>query len=130
MSTPQQALLRDETRSEATARRFRGVLGEMGLSVNRAAKLLGWEQKKLDRRARHETEFGIDELDYIEDVIGIPAAYLLGFTDERPINPRRTDAEIRFIEPKGRTSDYKGEGSVIHVDFAKRVTSAPLVSNG
>lgn len=123
MSTPN-ALLREETRSEATARRFRGVLGEMGLSVNRASQMLGWGQKMLDRRARHEIEFQIDELDHIEEVLGIPAAYLLGFTEDRPITPVRPDAEVRFIEPKGRTTDYKGEGSVVHVDFTKRLQLA------
>lgn len=92
----------------------------MGLSVNQASKKLGMEQTALNRRARHETEFRIDELDHIEEVLGIPAAYLLGFTEERPVVPPRREAEIRFIQPNPRPTDYSAGGSVTYVDFGNR----------
>lgn len=88
----------------------------MRLSVNKASQILGWGQGQLQRRVDGRSKFTIDDLDQIEKVLGIPATYLLGYTTERP-SESRWAADVTFLEPKSRTTDYKGDGSVI--DFTQ-----------
>lgn len=89
----------------------------MRLSVNKASQILGWGQGQLQRRVDGRSKFTIDDLDQIEKVLGISAAYLLGYTDHRTTERVWPAADVTFLEPKSRTTDYKGEGSV--VDFTQ-----------
>jgi transcriptional regulator with XRE-family HTH domain len=99
-------------RSEIVAARLRAALAVMGISKSAAARKLEWSQSNFDRQSKGLVKLSIDQLDWIEKRLGIPMAYLLGFTDELPtyggraLRPvgRRTlsePAEVLFDDGSG-----------------------------
>lgn len=74
---------RDEPRTTAVARRLRGEIGQLNLSISEVARRTGMSQPALSRRMTGELPFDIAELDLICDVLGISYEYIA--TGIRPI---------------------------------------------
>jgi transcriptional regulator with XRE-family HTH domain len=67
---------RNETRPEAIARRLRGELGQLNLSVSEVARRTGMSQPALSRRMTGQLPFDVAELDLICDTLGISFDYI------------------------------------------------------
>jgi len=84
----------DETRPEAIARRLRGELGQLNLSVSEVARRTGMSQPALSRRMTGQMPFDVAELDLICDNLGISFDYITtGIREviEPPPSPRRRE---------------------------------------
>ncbi|QPG69125.1 helix-turn-helix domain-containing protein [Mycolicibacterium mucogenicum] len=66
----------EESRSEGIARRIKGEIAQNGLSMVRAAGLVGMTQAKFSRRMTGNVDFGIAELDDICQKLGISFEYI------------------------------------------------------
>ena len=136
-------------RSEIVPVRLRAALAALDLSVAAAARRLDWTQSNFQRQTKGQVKLSIDQLEWIEERLGIPMLYLLGFTDELPSFSRRLrtvpapdPAEVVFYdgsgEPKRSTASgesflagsnrrpfhYKGDGSNI-LPFRPRTPETP-----
>ncbi|WP_167489657.1 helix-turn-helix domain-containing protein [Nocardia terpenica] len=65
-----------ETRSQAVARRLRGVLGENRITISELGRRIGMTQSAMSRRVNGDTSFTIEELDRVADAIGTTFLYL------------------------------------------------------
>ncbi|HMS75644.1 helix-turn-helix transcriptional regulator [Gordonia sp. (in: high G+C Gram-positive bacteria)] len=79
---------RDETRSEAVARRLRSELAQRRISVSEVARRIGMTQGALSRRMTGHVEFGIDLIGQICDETGISFMYVTtGLKKAPPTGP-------------------------------------------
>lgn len=67
----------DETRSQVIARRLRGELAQMGLSITRAAQMCGYKQQWFSRRMTGTVAFDVEDLDAICIRLGLSFDYIL-----------------------------------------------------
>jgi transcriptional regulator with XRE-family HTH domain len=67
---------RDETRSQVIARRIRGELAQIGLSMSKAAERVGMSQQKFSRRMTGNVKFDVEELDDLCRRLGISFEYI------------------------------------------------------
>jgi len=81
---------RDESRTEAIARRLRGELGQLNMSVSEVARRTGLSQPALSRRMTGQLAFDVEELDFICETIEISFDYVvtgIRAVPELPPNP-------------------------------------------
>ena len=107
---------RDESRSQAVARRLRGELAERRISVSEVARRINMTQGALSRRMTGNVEFGVDLLDSICEATGAsftyvttgiketPPSALMGLTGAgkcaiRDSNPEPADSELAEVTP-------------------------------
>lgn len=93
---------RDESRTEATARRLRGALAEIKMSARQLSMKLGVSYTWMSRRINAKTPMTVEDLDAIERATGISAVYLLGGHEEsrRPVGPNGGFA-VGSVHPPG-----------------------------
>jgi transcriptional regulator with XRE-family HTH domain len=77
----------DETRTEAIARRLRGELGQLNLSISEVARRTGLSQPALSRRMTGQIAFDIEELDLICTTLGISFDYVTTGARVIPVMP-------------------------------------------
>ncbi|MFL0158471.1 helix-turn-helix domain-containing protein [Mycobacteroides chelonae] len=66
-----------ETRDQAISRRFRQELAGIGLSANKAAKVIGVSQSWISRHLTGETDWKANEVDQVCGPLGLDAVFLL-----------------------------------------------------
>lgn len=76
-----------ESRSQAVARRLRGELGQLRISVSEAARRMGITQSALSRRMNGDVTFDVEELDHICTVLGVSFEYVTTGIRAIPSNP-------------------------------------------
>ena len=77
------------SRSEMVPARLRAALAAKDLSVSAAARILGWKQPNFHRQTKGQVPLSVVQMEWIEERLGIPMAYLLSYTDELPSFSRR-----------------------------------------
>lgn len=85
------------TLKERVAEEVRAQLARRNISVNSAAKELGWSQPYLSRRVNGKVAFDVEDLDTLAIWLGIPVGVLLGQTADATPGP-----------PRGRTGTDTG----------------------
>ena len=125
--------------------RLRAALAAKDLSVSAAARILGWKQPNFHRQTKGQVSLSVVQMEWIEERLGIPMSYLLGYTElptfsrrlrsvpnSDPATPlfndgtgdhRATGSESFLGESNSRPFHYKGNGQVIHLPF--RPETAP-----
>lgn len=111
----------DETRAEAIARRLRGELGQLNLSVSEVARRTGLSQPALSRRMTGQLPFDVEELDLICQTLGISFDYIASgiraIREVPPPNPppasshirrRGADKKVRRVPGRGGTDKPVG----------------------
>ena len=135
------------SRSEMVPARLRAALAAKDLSVSAAARILGWKQPNFHRQTKGQVPLSVVQMEWIEERLGIPMAYLLSYTDELPSfsrrlrsvsntdpanpifndgtgNPKATGPDQSFLRDSNPWPfHYKGNGQVIHLPF--RPETAP-----
>ncbi len=66
-----------ENRDQAISRRFRQELVGIGLSANKAAKIVGVTQSWISRHLTGETEWKANEVDQVCEPLGIDGDFIL-----------------------------------------------------
>jgi len=78
----------NESRSQAVARRLRGVLAEQKISGSTLAIEMGIKQASMSRRTTGVTALTLDEISQIAEILGISEWWLL---TGQQLSPRPTD---------------------------------------
>jgi hypothetical protein len=76
-----------ESRSQVIARRIRGELGQLDLSMMKAAALCGFKQQWFSRRMTGHVDFTVNELDVICTCLGLSFEYILTGIRALPTGP-------------------------------------------
>jgi transcriptional regulator with XRE-family HTH domain len=143
-------------RSEVVAQRLRVALAALDLNVSAAARTLGWSQSNLQRMTKGQVKLSVDQLDWVQQRLGVPMTYLLGITDDlpgmrrrgfpRPLRPVSDPAEVLFNDGTGdqlatgsesflsesnrRPFHYKGHGQVVQFPFRPRTAPKDCPATG
>lgn len=99
---------RDESRSEAAARRLRGALAELRISISEVARRIDMTQGALSRRMTGHVEFTLDLIDQICEATGISFTYITTGIKETPASPDGPDGGLSGSAPsRARTYDLR-----------------------
>lgn len=87
------------SRSEMIPARLRAALAAKDLSVSAAARILGWKQPNFHRQTKGQVSLSVAQMEWIEERLGVPMAYLLSYTDELPTFSRRLRSVPNAADP-------------------------------
>jgi hypothetical protein len=125
-----------ESREVAAIRRLRSLLGEWRIADAELARRMHRSQTWVSARLNLRTHTQVDDFDEFGRALGVPTAWLLGFSDERPTGQRIAAVPLfQAPDPANlRTRDYKDgslmtrvEDVVTHVDFRRRRLASPTL---